>query len=414
MWNSNRMSVIIVLLFCLTYFHNVIQAQENIPWRAISIVMSNNGRHLAVKYSDRPWITNYDPLYKSEVWIYDLENLLLSPQYLSKSQDPHSRMRFSPNSAYFAVVAIDRLTVFNTENNAVILDLPSPATPRPSNFSLFSFSPDSKYIMSRSFWRGTVQDYWEISIWDIHTGQRVHVVDTHSAGWWGPWSWLPWLSPDWHYFLDWSSSPLVAIYEFDLQQGQRQKIGSILTQREILLHRETEAAFSPDSSLFALVTQEGEVQVYETATWTLKSLIPLHQGTCGVASSPLAFAHNHPWLAVTCDAAGSPLVWNYETNKPVFKPENFRAGSLEFTRDDMFLSIDLRRSRESSILVWNIEKDFEPIRYPAANPLLQVLEVGSQLHPNSELMAAIGPDDRVWIWNIKQEQLLVILPVPRQ
>ena len=397
---NKRMIIIAVLLVYLLCFHCVLQAQQEYRWRALSALISDNGRYLAVKHKSREWIDDTSD-YDRGIWIYDMENLLSPPQYLSEAQKHPASIGYSPNSEYFAVGGYNRLTVFNIENNAVILDLPSSATPIHSEFSLFSFSPDSNYIMSFSNW-------WEmeheISIWDVHTGQRIHAIAISQDQQWDN---RPWLSPDWRQFFNWTTTTteMDTVYEFDVEQEIGQQLGSIFSNG-ISARPEVGALFSPDSSFFALARWDGEVLVYETDTWTLKNSISLHRSPCGEGGVSLAFAHNHPWLAATCGWDGTLSVWNYETNNLVFRDETFLTGVPRFTRDDAFLITS--RSSDSpekfSISVWNTKKDFELTQYPGVTP---------RLHPNSEIMTSIGPDSRVWIWNIKQDQLLMILPVPR-
>ena len=405
---NNRTLVIIALLFCFTYFHNVIQAQKDVvlPWKTLSIEMSGNGKYLAVKYGAMEW-EDHTPEYSSEIWIYDLENLTSLPRSLSDAVRDYAAygatLAFSPNSEYLAVGSYHKMTVFNTENNVVILDLPASATPIRSAFSWFSFSPDSNYIAAFSeWWAGIEHDrdhgpYHEMSIWDIHTGQRIHAIAATRGQ---QWIVHPWLSPDWRQFLDWAPRDATVIYEFDVQQGGRgQTTGSIIP------HNNIETVFSPDSSFFTLATWE-EARVYETDTWTLKNSISLPQSYCRHGGVPLAFAHSHPWLASGCDAEGTISIWNYETSELMFRDNTFHTGSLEFTLGDAFLIASRSNSRVPQrfhISVWNTRKDFELFEYPGIDP---------QFHPNNEIMASIGPDSRVWIWNIKQNQLLVILPVP--
>lgn len=400
---NKRMIIITALLAYLLCFHCAIQAQLEYRWQAVSIRMSNNGRYLAIEQKSKEWIDDISD-YGRGIWIYDLENLLSPPQYLSELPGYFPDMEYSPNSQYLAVGGYERLRVFNTENNAVILDSSSSATPTRYGFTRLSFSPDSSYIASFSY-------YWEMeyemSIWDVHTGQRIHTVTFPGfPGGSRHWNTAPWLSPDWRQFLDWSDeSSLVTIYEFDAQRGLGQKTGSITTN-----HWEIGTKFSPDSSFFALATwddelQKGIIQVYETDAWTLKNSIAIHESPCGPNEVLLTFAHNHPWLATTCEWDRTLSVWNYETNELVFRDENSLIGGSEFTLDDAFL-ITSRYSapQEFATSVLNIEKGFELIEYPG---------VYTQFHPNSELMASIGPDSRIWIWNIKQDQPLVILPIPQ-
>ena len=61
-------------------------------------------------------------------------------------------------------------------------------------------------------------------------------------------------------------------------------------------------------------------------------------------------------------------------------------------------------SENLEIAVWNIKSNFEIAEYPGWV---------AAIHPNGELMVSIGPDGRLWIWNLQIETVLVILPVPK-
>ncbi|MCY4018221.1 MAG: WD40 repeat domain-containing protein [Chloroflexi bacterium] len=392
---SNQALIIKVLLLCLICVQPLysLQAQEDTPWKARRLNMSKNGRFLAVRYGeDGPRI----PGYKSGVWIYDLQNLPSPPQHLMDTFDYPVRIEFSPNSKFLALGTYDWLTIFDIENINAILDLSSLATPIRSDFRWISFSPDSKYIKSFSDW-WTMEH--EMSIWHIQTGQRVHAVGAARTQ---EWIKRPWLSPDWQQFLDWSATETKSypINEFDIERGIGQPLG-IITKRN-----DVGTVFSPDSSLFALATWEGDVQIYETKTWTMQSSASLYEDPCGENGILMAYSYNITSLATFCGLNGRLLVWNFETNEIVFNTDN-GAGEPKFTANDTFLVSGRSFSsvpEKFHILVWNREQDHELTRYPGVNP---------ELHPNSELMAAIGPDGKVWIWNIKSKQLLVTLPVPR-
>ena len=81
---------IAITLLYLTCFHSISQAQEQAPtWLAIDIATSVNGRYLAVQYGLQ---ATESPNENTEIWLYDLENLLLSPQipgrrYLPRRKD---------------------------------------------------------------------------------------------------------------------------------------------------------------------------------------------------------------------------------------------------------------------------------------------------------------------------------------
>jgi len=389
MLRNKPVQIITALLFYLTCFHYVLQAQEDAAWRAISISMSNNGRYLAVKYGEN--IPGHREFHHG-IWIYDLEDLLLPPQYLGEMLDPEARMVFSPDSRYVALGGYYRLLVFNADSKVTVLGLPNSVTALRTDFKWITFSPDSNYIMSYSDW--WTYDH-EMSIWNVHTGQRVHAVAALRSQ---QWVQRPWLSPDWTQFVDWSRHELAVIYEFDIEQG----LGQLLVGISVV---DAGAAFSPDGSLFAFATWEGEVQVYETYTWTLKNKIQHHKTPCGDLGVRFGFSHSKPLLAASCRPDKAVSVWNFETNEVIFLAETFSADPVFTLDDEHLIASTIGLSPEnSSIHVWNVPRDFELTIYPGKDP---------KLHPNSELMATIAPDGRVSIWNIKSKQLLVTLPVPR-
>ena len=384
---------LLLCLVCLQSFYSL-QAQEDFSWKARLISMSNNGRFLAVIYGEDGARI---PGYKSGVWIYDLQNLLSAPQYLKATADHNGRMEFSPDSKYFAYGTYDWLKIFDTEDMEVILYLSSGVTPIRSDFGWISFSPDSKYIMSFSDW-WTMEH--EMSIWQIHTRQRLHAIAAPRSQQRIRYFWL---SPDWKYFLDWSvsDSELIAIYGFDIEHGVNQPVGSIPK----LNYDGT--AFSPDGSLFASATLDGVVHIYDTGTWTRKHSAPLYDRACGQYAIRMAFDYSTSSLAAFCGVDRQLSVWELESDEIVFSADS-GVGAPKFTANDAFLVSGRSFSNVPErfhILVWNLEQDHELTKYPGVNP---------ELHPDGELMATIGPDSRVWIWNIKSKQLVVILPAPRR
>ncbi len=379
-----------------------LQAQPVEPWQVVSVEMSNDGRYLAVKHEASIW-KDSSTYADSGIWLYDLRNLLSPPLYLREADRFFTRMVFSPNNGYLAVGGFYRLTVFEVSNGAVVLDRPHSATPKRSDFRRIFFSPDSKYLMSFSY---VHSDENEVSIWDIEAGERVHTIPVQQnqahIG-------QLWLSPDWRQFINWSyiSSETETIYDFKIEHGVGQERGKIATSASSTGVREVGAAFSADSVFFALATWDGKVQVYETDSWTLMNEIELHQTPCGEGGVSLAFAHQRTWLAAECGWEVLLTVWDFERNEVVFRDEKYRFSEVQFTSDDAYLIANRNEniSDKYALAVWRIEEGFELTLYPGNSP---------RVHPNSELMAVIGHDSRIWIWNIQQNKLLVILPAPHQ
>ncbi len=389
----------ILCLLCVEI--STLQAQPIEPWQVVSIEMSNDGRYLAVKHEASIW-KDSSTYFDGGIWLYDLRNLLSPPLFLRKADSFYTRLLFSPNGEYLAVGGFYRLTVFEVNSGAVNLDLSHSATPIRSDFRRISFSPDSNYLMS--FSASYTED--EVSIWDIKTGRRIHAIaaqqnQAHIG--------QLWLSPDWRQYINWSyvSSETETIHDFDIEQGVGHVRGKVATGASATGVREVGAAFSADSAFFALATWDGKVQVYETDSWTLINGIELHQTPCGESGVSLAFAHTHRWLAVECSWEVLITVWDFERNEVVFRDERYAFREVQFTMNDAYLiaNRNVNITEKYALAVWDIEKDFELTLYPGNSP---------RVHPNGELMAVIGYDSRIWIWNIPLNTLLVILPAPQR
>ena len=104
---QKRILAICVLLLSLACIHYRSQAQEPaLSWQVMAIAMSDNGRYLAVRTGVRGTEL---PNTAYEIWVYDLENLLLPPQFLAGDIAPNAKIIFSPNNRYLAVGSFSRV-----------------------------------------------------------------------------------------------------------------------------------------------------------------------------------------------------------------------------------------------------------------------------------------------------------------
>ena len=386
-----------VLLLSVSCIHGISEAQEEAPsWKVLGISMSHDGRYLAVR-SGVP-STEY-PNSHMEIWIYDLENLLLSPRFLTRDFSTGSRMLFSPNNQYLALEGFYELSIFDITDGASILSLERTSTEPPSDFGRMVFSPDSNYIMSFSDWwfRGN-----KMFIWNIHTGQRILDIDAERGR---ERTYYTLLSPGWSRLVTWSEpsyegSPTL-IFEFDIENGLGQKLASLGTNG-------ARSVFSPDGSLLAIVKEEGtigeavKILVYETETWKLRTSMLTNARICS-ADVGLRFSRDNSLLLFTyaCLFDEWMSLWNLATEEAVIQAQDYPYSPALFSANSEYMLGD----GDYGMAVWNIEKGFELTEYPGRQ---------AAIHPNGEIMASIGPDGRVWIWNIRSQQLLVILPAPRR
>ena len=400
MTEKRQLTYVVAILFCLAYWAGWLQAQEGAPWKAESIAMSPDGKYLAVKYgayedSEERGESGYD----SGVWIYDFGDLASPPRYLRGASIYDTLIAISPDSRYIALAEYQRLEILNIEDNSPILDMQRTASEKPLDLSTISYSVDGKSIMFLSDWWAT-RDH-ELSIWDIDTGSQVLSIPAERAGQ----SWqLPKLSPDWRQFLDWWNPDGLQINEFDTQQGLGSPLGVVSVDASDVRG----IAFSPDSSLFGLVIPDGEIKIYRTDSWELTYIQVLGEYSCGNSDVTLAFGHTNPWLIFRCHSygCGSQCEWYGGLVVLDFKTGAFlliqnKAPSFGYITPDDGLLVGGNSGR---ISIWDTQNNFELSDYPGKNP---------QIHPNAELMVTIGPDGRVWLWNIRSKELLGVLPVPR-
>lgn len=383
---------LIVIVACLVIVSTGVGAQEEIPVRrALRSAFSENGRYLAVLYGlDINGFSDSG----GDIWLYDLENLLLPPHELVEGTYASISLKFSPNSRYLALGNYQNLSVFNLEDKVSILDLHRTSTEVPTDFYTTAFNSESSHIMAFShLWAREP----EMSIWSIDSAERIQATAAKPGR---RRTYRSWLSPDFHQYVIWSdySEGGTIVYEYDIHQGLGRQLARLPGRTE-------SAVFSPDGSLFAveiggLIGEKVKIQVYETAAWSQKRTIVTDVGTCE-ADVGWRFSHDNTYLAFVHTCFETRIfVWNLSTEE-VLLNSVIDQSFVRFTRNNKFLVA----AGMAGISVWNIEDKLEFTEYPGSVP---------RLHQNNELMATIGPDDRVWIWNIESKQLLVILPIPQK
>lgn len=392
-----RILAICVLLLFTTCFQGISEAQKESPsWKVIDIAMSHDGRYLLVKSGVA---STEHPNAASEIWVYDLESLLLPPRFLTRDFSTGSRMLISPNNQYLALGGLFELSIFDIPEGANVFRLERTSTEPPTDFVWTAFSPDSNYIMSFS-------DWWfrenKMFIWNIHTGQRVHGIDAERGR---EQTYYTLLSPDWSRFVRWSEPSYeggqTLIFEFDIENGLGQQLASLGING-------ARSVFSPDGSLLAVATEEGsigeavKILVYETETWNLRISALTGARICS-ADVGLRFSRDNSILLFTysCLLDDWLSLWNLATDELVIEAQDAPFSPFSFSENSEYMLGD----GDFGIAVWNIEKGFELTEYPGRQ---------AAIHPNGEILASIGPDGRVWIWNIRSQQLLVILPAPRR
>ena len=363
-----------------------LQADVDPSWGAWRLTPSHDGRYLAVEY-----VLEYVGERSSEndytIQVYDLERPLSAPRFVPLLDDSPGDVKFSPDNSMIAVGNSHGPRVYDLVDFEPVLTLSSEDGETQVEFSFIYFSPDSKYIMAFSwFWE---HDHY-VHVWKIETGEQVSRVDADRSQ---QLIERPWLSPDWRQFFQWHGGPdrKSIIYEFDPETGLSSALAIIDARGE------GQAAFSPDSSLFAMSRPGGEIELYETVSWTLKNSITIGDHSCDEQMS-FGFSHSRSLLAITCRTDSRLAIWDYESGEVVFEVRT-RGSGPRFTGDDTRVVVG---TRYSAIQVWTINESREMTVYPGGHAIL---------HPDGELMITIGPDGYVWIWNINLERLQLILPM---
>ena len=380
-------AAVIKLILALVFVcgASALQAGDEASWRAMTMALSADGRFLAVHYNLT--IPEEGSLqFEHEIWLYDLDQPLTPPRLAQAGDGTGYSLLFSPDGALLAAGSYDGVAIYRLDSLETLFDLRNSALDPPVDFRWIAFSPDGDYLMAFTDW--WPQDH-DMHVWHIETGQLLARVDAQRSQ--QPIE-RPWLSPDWKHFVRWHADGDSAgtVYNFDPETGGLQ------ARAQIDIGGNGGAAFSPDSSLFALSTRDGVVKLYETDNWTLKNSIKLGEHSCDELFA-FGFSHGGSLLAMTCRRDYRLSVWDYESGELVAQARTY-GYKPRFTRDDARLVLG---TRYSGIQVLNLRESMESTVYPSANPLV---------HPNGELMLSIGPDGYVWIWNIALEQLQLILP----
>ena len=363
-----------------------VQADDDLPWRAGQLALSHNGRHLAVLY-----VLEFEgerhTEYELQTWLYDLAQPLKPPQFVLFGESGGTVIIFSPDDTLLALGNYLNLKVYDVATLESVLELTNSRPDTPADFRWIYFSPDSKYIMAFTDWWARDLD---MHVWNIETGEQVSRVEADRSQ---QWIERPWLSPDWRQFLQWHAGPdrQSIVYGFDPETGLSPSLAAIDARGE------GQAAFSPDSSLFAIVKSGGLIELHDTATWTLNNSVKIGGHNCDERMS-FSFSKGRPLLALTCTTDDRLAIWDYEAGEVILEVRT-RGSVPRFTRDDSRVVVE---TRFSGIQVWTIEDSREMTVYPGGHALL---------HPNGELMITIGPDGYVWIWNISLKRVQLILPL---
>lgn len=363
-----------------------LQADDDQPWRAGQLALSHDGRYLAVLY-----VLEFEgerhTEYELETWLYDLAQPLRPPQFVAFGESGGTDIIFSPDNTLLALGNYVNLKIYDVATLESVLELTNSRPDTPADFRWIYFSPDSKYITAFTDWWARDLD---MHVWNIETAEQVSRVDADRSQ---QWIERPWLSPDWRQFFQWHAGPnrQSIIYGFDPETGLNSALAAIYAGGE------GQAAFSPDSSLFAIAKSGGLIELYDTATWTLNNSIKIGGHNCDERMR-FSFAKSRPLLALTCTTDDRLAIWDYESGEVILEVRT-RGSGPRFTSDDMRVVVE---TRFSGIQVWTVDVSREMTVYPGGYALL---------HPNSELMFTIGPDGYVWIWNLQLERLQLILPL---
>lgn len=123
-------------------------------------------------------------------------------------------------------------------------------------------------------------------------------------------------------------------------------------------------AVSPDGKTVAASgVWLGNVQLFDTATWTRKE----HLDTKGHANFDLAWSPDSRFLALT--GANRPRMWDFQTRKWIELPnpdtDSNRINGLDFSRDGRWLAT---AGDDGSLRLWDLQRPKEPTRKWTVGP----------------------------------------------
>ena len=199
-----------------------------------------------------------------------------------------------------------------------------------------SWSPDGKRFASADFPGRTV------SVWDAHTGVRLHTMAGHQADVW----WVAW-SPDNEHLGSADSDGTIIIWH----EPERRRVLELKGA-----HRRAGFGWSPDGRRLAAANSASTVAICDAGTGKVLQTLPDQPNVTSAIWSPdgkrLATLSQDRGITVWDDTTGKEL-----KRLPVYQPEDF-PGSLSWSPNGRRLALS---RLDLAISVWDIDSGREQV-----------------------------------------------------